>query len=63
MNVLQSEWSNKFISLNNYVNTLSLLGIIEIRDGYKNCIGFTQEGINNFRTHVCNLVATHYKLI
>ena len=37
--------------LHNEVKTLQEL--IMIRDGYKECIGFTKEDINNFITHIC----------
>ena len=50
-NVIQSEWSKKLIPLHNDVKTLQEL--IEIRDGYKECFGFTQEDINNFITNLC----------
>ena len=50
-NVIQSEWSEKLIPLHNDVKTLQEL--IEIRDGYKECFGFTQEDINNFITNLC----------
>ena len=50
-NVIQSEWSQKIIPLHNDVKTLQEL--IEIRDGYKECFGFTQEDINNFITNLC----------
>ena len=50
-NVIQSEWSKKLIPLHNDVKTLQKL--IEIRDGYKECFGFTQEDINNFITNLC----------
>ena len=38
----------KLIPLHNDVNTLQEL--IEIREGYKECIDFTKEDINNFIT-------------
>ena len=41
----------KLIPLHNDVKTLEEL--IEIRDGYKECFGFTQEDINNFITNLC----------
>ena len=50
-NVIQSEWSKKIIPLHNDVKTLQEL--IEIRERYKECIGFTQEDINNFITNSC----------
>ena len=45
------EWSKKLIPLHNDVKTLQEL--IEIRDGYKECFGFTQEDINNYITNLC----------
>ena len=53
-NVIQSEWSKKLIPLHNDVKTLQEL--IEIRDGYKECIGFTQKDINNFITNLCRFM-------
>ena len=50
-NVIQSEWFKKLIPLHNDVKTLQEL--IEIRDGYKECFGFTQEDINNYITNLC----------
>ena len=48
---MQSEWSKKLIPSHNDVKTLQEL--IEIRDGYKECISFTQEDINNIITNLC----------
>ena len=50
-NVIHSEWSKKLILLHNDVKTLQ--DLIEIRDGHKECFGFTQEDINNFITNLC----------
>ena len=50
-NVIHSEFSNKIILLHNDVKTLQEL--IEIKDDYQECIGFTQEDINNFITNLC----------
>ena len=50
-NVIQSEWGKRLIPLHNDVKTLREL--IEIRDGYKECFGFTQEDINNCITNLC----------
>ena len=41
---MQSEWSKKIIPLHNDVKTLQ--GVIEIKEGYKECFGFTQKDIN-----------------
>ena len=48
---ISTPWSKKLIPLHNDVKTLQEL--IEIRDGYKDYFGFTQEDINNFITNLC----------
>ena len=54
-NVIQSEWSKKLIPLHNDVKTLP--EFIEIRDGYKECFGFTQEECKDTNHFIANLNA------
>ena len=50
-NIIQSEWSKQLIP---YITMSKLCrSYIETRDGYNECIGFTQEDINNFITNLC----------
>ena len=36
-----------------FFKNLNYKQLIEIRDGYKECFGFTQEDINNYITNLC----------
>ena len=41
------------LHVHNDVNAIQQLTVIS--DGYKECIGFTQEDNNNFMTHLCRM--------